>query len=100
MKEMTKTEFLGLFKKYAKAVNKAEVIPFKAIKQRLTRYDCPFRSRDGYYWEVSKSGKPVVMRLRSNPKFQEACTFFNDNKKAMVLRREMLSIVEGFLGKN
>ena len=104
-KKMTKKEFLRLFKKYAKAVDKCEAIPLSRIRSNLNRGDCSFRSTDGYYWEVTESGKARIMTMPVSKQFSDACTFFRcygkecptSRKKALV--PDMLGIVESLLKK-
>jgi hypothetical protein len=103
---MTKREFLRRFKKYAKAVNKSKDIPFSVMRNSMSNGTCPFRSKDGYYYEVLKSGKAVIMSTHVgnqwNKEFRDCCRFVHQalfpDGKTRDLHIEMLAIVE-FLEK-
>jgi hypothetical protein len=102
-KKMTKKEFLGLFKKYVKAVDKCGAIPLLRVRQNLTCGECSFRSDLGFYWEVMKSGKAKIMSARGSKEFQDACDYFKRRTlftpHGTDLKFDMLHIIDSLIWK-
>jgi hypothetical protein len=103
MKTMPKSEFLRLFKKYTRIMDKSGELTLERImenlKGKVAYQSCPFFN--GYFYEVSKDGKVSAVSIDnplSDKTFWEASEYFNANASKK-LRKEMLDTLKTIKAK-